>query len=183
MGIPEPRSPKRGRQVEVCARHATQPASYSRARERAWCPRGEHRRRPRRRRGGTPGGRGEDADQREREAIQALPQAKRNGKPVRVCTLKKPKKAAAPDPAPIDYTKRPGLSKPNFTDVVRTTTELTVADGTRLHLEIVKPKAGRNLGVILEASPYHGTLYDRTGGRMLPLPGKDGKLVGAIVNP
>jgi putative CocE/NonD family hydrolase len=103
--------------------------------------------------------------------------AMRNGKSVRVCTVKK-RKVAAPDPAPIDYTKLQGLSKPNFTDVVRTTKELTVGDGTRLHLEIVKPKAGRKLGVILEASPYHGTLYDRTGGRMLPLTGKDGKLVG-----
>ncbi len=104
--------------------------------------------------------------------------AKRNGKTVRVCTKVTKRRVAAPDPAPIDYAKLQGLSKPNFTDVVRTTKELTVGDGTRLHLEIVKPKAAHGLGVILEASPYHGTLYDRTGGRMIPLPGKDGKLVG-----
>jgi hypothetical protein len=32
--------------------------------------------------------------------------------------------------------------------------------------------------VILEASPYHGTLYDRAGGRMIPVPGNDGKHTG-----
>ncbi len=32
--------------------------------------------------------------------------------------------------------------------------------------------------MILEASPYHGTLYDRTGARMIPLPGKDGQPTG-----
>jgi predicted acyl esterase len=79
---------------------------------------------------------------------------------------------------PIDYTAIRGLSQPTFTGVERTTYELPVADGTRLHLEIVKPAGAENLGVILEASPYHGTLYDRTGARMIPLPGKDGKLVG-----
>jgi predicted acyl esterase len=79
---------------------------------------------------------------------------------------------------PIDYTAIKGLSQPGFTGVERTTHELVVGDGTRLHLEIVKPRGAKNLGVILEASPYHGTLYDRTGDRMIPLPGKDGKLVG-----
>jgi putative CocE/NonD family hydrolase len=76
---------------------------------------------------------------------------------------------------PIDYTAVAGLSQPTFTGVERTTKELFVGDNTRLHLEIVKPKGAENLGVILEASPYHGTLYDRTGARMIPLPGKDGK--------
>jgi predicted acyl esterase len=116
--------------------------------------------------------------------------AKRSGKPVRVCTPAatpkvawrklKPRKQVSPVARlkPIDYTKISGLSQPTFTDVKRTVKELTVADGTRLHLEIVKPEGAKNLGVILEASPYHGTLYDRTGGRMIPLPGPDGKLVG-----
>jgi predicted acyl esterase len=90
----------------------------------------------------------------------------------------KRKLAARAPKAPIDYTRVKGVSQPTFTDVERTTQELTVADGTRIHLEIVKPRGARNLGVILEASPYHGTLYDRTGDRMIPLAGKDGKLVG-----
>ncbi len=85
--------------------------------------------------------------------------------------------ARAPQ-APIDYTAIKGLSQPTFTDIERTTHELVVGDGTRIHLEIVKPKGAKSLGVILEASPYHGTLYDRTGERMIPVAGKDGKLVG-----
>jgi hypothetical protein len=91
---------------------------------------------------------------------------------------RKPVEKKAPPLAPIDYTALSGLSQPTFTGVERTTHELVVGDGTRLHLEIVKPTDAKDLGVILEASPYHGTLYDRTGGRMIPLPGKDGKLVG-----
>jgi predicted acyl esterase len=79
---------------------------------------------------------------------------------------------------PIDYTAIKGLSQPSLRGVQRTTHELVTADGTRIHLEIVKPSGAQKLGVILEASPYHGTLYDRTGDRMIPLPGKDGKLVG-----
>ncbi|HEX4364606.1 MAG TPA: CocE/NonD family hydrolase [Solirubrobacteraceae bacterium] len=117
--------------------------------------------------------------------------AKRKGKSVRVCTpvhkakakkepvKPKPMPAATPRSlAPVDYTKLSGLSQLTYTNVQRTVHELTVADGTRLHLEIVKPEGATNLGVILEASPYHGTLYDRTGGRMIPLPGKDGKPLG-----
>ncbi len=79
---------------------------------------------------------------------------------------------------PIDYTANAGLSQPTFTQVERTTHELLVGDNTRLHLEIVKPKGAKDLGVILEASPYHGTLYDRTGARMIPLPGADGQPTG-----
>ena len=90
---------------------------------------------------------------------------------------RKPTRLAAPR-APIDYTKVRGLSQPTFTDVERTTHELVVSDNTRLHLEIVKPKGAENLGVILDASPYHGTLYDRAGARMIPVAGKDGRLLG-----
>ena len=79
---------------------------------------------------------------------------------------------------PIDYTALPGLSQPTATGVERTAHELLVGDGTRLHLEIVKPAGAENLGVILEASPYHGTLYDRTGARIIPTPGTDGKPIG-----
>ncbi|HTN24427.1 MAG TPA: CocE/NonD family hydrolase [Solirubrobacteraceae bacterium] len=84
---------------------------------------------------------------------------------------------AAPN-TPIDYTAIKGLSQPTYDDVRRTTHTLVVGDGTKIHLEIVKPVGARRLGVILEASPYEGTLYERTGERMVPLPGKDGRLEG-----
>ncbi len=80
--------------------------------------------------------------------------------------------------APVDYTAIKGLSQPTYDDVRRTTHTLVVGDGTKIHLEIVKPQGATQLGVILEASPYEGTLYERSGERMVPLPGKDGKLEG-----
>lgn len=83
------------------------------------------------------------------------------------------------DLTPRDYTKVAGLSQPTFTDIERVVVPFTTKDGTDLHIEVVKPKGATNLGVILEASPYHGTLYERTGTRILPLPlDKDGKPVG-----
>jgi predicted acyl esterase len=111
----------------------------------------------------------------------AKPEAKRCVDETRACANGQPrwrKVRLRGGGAPIDYTAVRGLSKPTFDGVERTTHELFAGDNTRLHLEIVKPKGAENLGVILEASPYHGTLYDRTGARMIPLPGKDGKLVG-----
>ena len=108
--------------------------------------------------------------------------AKRDGKSVRVCPPKSKKKktvkAKAASLVPPDYTALSGLSQPAFGDVRRTVHELKVGDGTRLHLEIVKPAGAQDLGVIVEASPYHGTLYDRTGARMIPLPGAGGAPVG-----
>jgi predicted acyl esterase len=80
--------------------------------------------------------------------------------------------------APLDYTAIKGLSQPKYDDIERTTHTLVVGDGTKIHLEIVKSRSAKNLGVIMEASPYEGTLYERTGERMIPLPGKDGKLEG-----
>ena len=119
----------------------------------------------------------------EGQGRQALPhrEAQRQGGARLPAESKKKKKAAkvrAASLVPPDYTALTGLSQPTFADVQRTVHELKVGDGTRLHLEIVKPAGAKDLGVIVEASPYHGTLYDRTGARMIPLPGKDGTPVG-----
>jgi predicted acyl esterase len=88
------------------------------------------------------------------------------------------KPPAAPDMRPRDYTKTAGLSEPTFTDVETVAQRLTMADGTDIYLEITKPKGANGLGVILEASPYHGTLYPRVGTRILPLPERNGQPVG-----
>ena len=40
----------------------------------------------------------------------------------------------------------------------------------RIHLEIVRPKANKEYPVILESSPYHGTIADRSGTRIFPGP-------------
>ena len=53
-----------------------------------------------------------------------------------------------------------------------------MADGVEIYLEITKPKAPGRYGVIVEASGYHGTLYPRTGTRILPGPTKDGEPIG-----
>ena len=82
--------------------------------------------------------------------------------------------AAAPASAqtagpPKDYSQNPGLSAP----VYETQTDslfLEMADGRKVYVEVIRPKQEGRYGVILEASPYHGTLYDRTGARILPEP-------------
>jgi len=79
---------------------------------------------------------------------------------------------------PADYTKIEGLSQPTY-KTVRTTTTLTTFDGEQLYLEITRPRATGRFPVILEASPYHGTLADRDGTRILPEPrDADGKSIG-----
>ena len=54
-----------------------------------------------------------------------------------------------------------------------------MADGRQLYVEVTRPKRMRKNPVILEASPYHGTLADREGTRILPEPrDADGKSIG-----
>jgi uncharacterized protein len=85
--------------------------------------------------------------------------------------------SAAPPPA-FDYTTIQGLSQPQY-ETEKTVVNLPAYDGKLLYLEITKPKAAGRYPVILESSPYHGTLADRDGTRILPDPkGPDGKPVG-----
>jgi uncharacterized protein len=76
---------------------------------------------------------------------------------------------AGPGAAPADYLKTKGLSSaiyPTRRDVVH----VPAYDGELLYLEIVRPDAPGPFPVILESSPYHGTLADRDGTRILPGP-------------
>ncbi len=73
----------------------------------------------------------------------------------------------------FDYLKIEGLSQPQYdydTQVIRETLKLVMEDGEGVYLEITRPKADLKYPVILEASPYHGTLADREGTRILPEP-------------
>ena len=72
-------------------------------------------------------------------------------------------------PPPTDYTKLAGLSQPVH-ETERLTYEVRMHDGIELYVEVVKPKGDGAYPVILEASPYHGTLADREGTRILPEP-------------
>ena len=94
----------------------------------------------------------------------------------------KPSKGAASS-APFDYrAQAPLLSQPQYPDTVREVLPITAHDGETLYVEVVKPdpKYGlTDLPVVLEASPYHGTIADRDGTRMFPDPvGPDGEKLG-----
>lgn len=79
----------------------------------------------------------------------------------------KAKQAVGP---PTDYTATKNLSQPAHSQIVRTVHRLPAFDGEELYLEVVRPAAAGRYPVILEASPYHGTLADRDGTRILPEP-------------
>ena len=74
---------------------------------------------------------------------------------------------------PADYTATANLSQPTHSETVRTVHRVPAHDGEELYIEVVRPAAEGRYPVILEASPYHGTLADRDGTRILPEP-RDG---------
>jgi uncharacterized protein len=90
-----------------------------------------------------------------------------------------PTAMAATAGPPVDYTTTEGLSQPTFTDIMREQIFVPMADGKRLYVEVVRPRGAGQRPVILEASPYHGTLADRDGTRILPEPRDDaGRSIG-----
>ena len=81
-----------------------------------------------------------------------------------------------PAPPPADYTAITGLSQPVYPQTTRESFRVPMHDGVELYVEVVRPdpqayptEDGR-WPVILEASPYHGTLADRDGIRIFPDP-------------
>jgi predicted acyl esterase len=79
---------------------------------------------------------------------------------------------------PADYTQTRNLSSPRY-ETVRDVVRLPAYDGEELYLEVVRPNATGRFPVILESSPYHGTLADRDGTRILPEPrDADGRSLG-----
>ena len=85
---------------------------------------------------------------------------------------------------PFDYiANSTRLSKPVFTETVRESFNIEMADGETLYVELVRPDPAtygeRRLPVIMEASPYHGTLADRKGTRIFPDPvDEEGNRIG-----
>jgi putative CocE/NonD family hydrolase len=80
---------------------------------------------------------------------------------------------------PFDYialSKK--LSKPRQAQTTRSKSKVETFDGERLHVEVVRPDPAKYGNgpwpVIMEASPYHGTLADRSGTRIFPDP-EDGE--------
>jgi putative CocE/NonD family hydrolase len=92
----------------------------------------------------------------------------------------KPKKPPKPAKSlkPFDYiANAAALSQPVFPDTVRESVRVEMFDGETLYVEVVRPDPDRfgdgPWPVILEASPYHGTLADRSGTRIFPDPEDD----------
>ena len=77
--------------------------------------------------------------------------------------------------AAFDYTQVRGLTSDQY-GTVKELLELPMQDGTEVHIEVTRPADASGapvtgeFPVILEASPYHGTLADREGRRILPDP-------------
>lgn len=88
------------------------------------------------------------------------------------------KRAKGPSLVPIDYTKVKGLSQPIYEEMTTDVEMLPMADGVEVYVEVIRPDAKGKFPVIAEISPYHGTLYQRNGIRMLP---NDGGLVPYFV--
>jgi predicted acyl esterase len=88
------------------------------------------------------------------------------------------------DAGAFDYSQVEGLSTDRY-GTVKETLDLPMPDGTDVHVEVTRPAGadgqpvGGRFPVILEASPYHGTLADREGRRILPEPrDEDGTSLG-----
>jgi predicted acyl esterase len=79
--------------------------------------------------------------------------------------------------APQDYRDVKGLSKPRY-ETTRDSFTVPMKDGVEIYVEVVRPKKPGRYATILELSPYHGTLADRSGTRILPGPKKGGKPIG-----
>jgi uncharacterized protein len=84
---------------------------------------------------------------------------------------------AAPAPAegPFDYVAQlPSLSQPDYPDVIVERFTIPGHDGTELYMEVTRPDPAtygdERFPVILEASPYHGTIATRIGDRIFPDP-------------
>ena len=86
-----------------------------------------------------------------------------------------PSDPADPSAGPFDYiAQAPRLSQPDFPEIATEVVHLEAFDGKQLYLEITRPDPEIHgdgpWPVILEASPYHGTVATRIGDRMFPDP-------------
>lgn len=61
-------------------------------------------------------------------------------------------------------------SQPVHTELVTEVFEVEMFDGETLYTEVTRPAAEGQYPVVMEVSPYHGTIADRIGGRIFPDP-------------
>ncbi len=62
------------------------------------------------------------------------------------------------------------LSQPVHDELVTDVYEVPMHDGETLYVEVTRPAAEGRYPVVMEISPYHGTIADRIGGRIFPDP-------------
>jgi putative CocE/NonD family hydrolase len=90
--------------------------------------------------------------------------------------MAKPPKENIPAIAPFDYiAQADSLSQPVYPKTIKDVARIPAEDGKLLYVEIVRPDPAEYPGlapvpVILEASPYHGTIATRIGDRIFPDP-------------
>jgi uncharacterized protein len=71
------------------------------------------------------------------------------------------------------------LSQPVHDELIEETLRIPTHDGEELSVEITRPATDEPVPVIMEASPYHGTLADYDGIRIFPDPeDEDGNKIG-----
>ncbi len=80
-----------------------------------------------------------------------------------------------PAPTPMDYIAQADqLSQPVHAALITDELELETHDGATVYVEVTRPdpavSGATQVPVILEASPYHGTIADRDGTRIFPDP-------------
>ena len=86
--------------------------------------------------------------------------------------------------APADYiAQRDSLSQEEYPETITEELSITTHDGEELYVELTRPDPevypDERFPVIMEASPYHGTLADRDGIRIFPDPeDEDGDKIG-----
>ena len=86
-----------------------------------------------------------------------------------------PAKRAGRSLRPFDYMALSNkLSRPLFPETIRESFNVEMFDGETLYVEVVRPDPKRYgdapRPVIMEVSPYHGTVADRSGTRIFPDP-------------
>ncbi len=85
---------------------------------------------------------------------------------------------------PFDYAAQADqLSQPDFPETVREALTVEAHDGEQVYVEVVRPDPAVHgdgpWPVVMEASPYHGTLHARDGTRVFPDPeDADGNKIG-----
>ncbi|WP_052664240.1 CocE/NonD family hydrolase [Nitriliruptor alkaliphilus] len=129
------------------------------------------------RRGGPPDGTGKPDDEGRPDGKGKPDQPGKPDRPGKPGDPGGPDDPDTPDPTlePVDYIAiADQLSQPDYPEIVKTAEMVETFDGESIYIEVTRPDPAVHgdgpWPVILEASPYHGTIADREGIRVFPDP-------------